>query len=166
MDRLIGEIFGRALVALIGAGINAAIQSNKSSSSVQQHSRTLDQSLLPRRQLSLAVVIASSTFTFGNDCKRLVSIAFQTSQTFPTMMVTYADASQYIRNELAKQYSNEYFHIIIGENHKFDFSIDNSQYYAKIEQDRYRVLIFSTKQNSNTKFDTHNANSQILFVWN
>ncbi|CAF3508875.1 unnamed protein product [Rotaria sp. Silwood1] len=82
------------------------------------------------------------------------------------MMATYADVIQYLRKELAKQYPNEYFHIIIGKNQKFGFSINEDQYFAEIEQDRYRVLIFSTKQNPHTKSDTHDANSQILFVWN
>jgi len=80
-------------------------------------------------------------------------------------MGTYSDVSEYLRKELAKQYPNEYFHIIIGQNQKFGFSVDDGQYFAEIEQDQYRVLIFTTKQNSQTKCDTHDANSQMLFVW-
>jgi len=113
-----------------------------------------------------AVLIASSSITFGNDCERLVNIAFHTSQTFPTMMGTCADISQYLRKELAKQYPGEYFHIIISENHASGFSVDDGQYFAEIEQDRYRVLIFATKQNSNTKLYTHDANSQMILKWN
>ncbi|CAF3479628.1 unnamed protein product, partial [Rotaria sp. Silwood2] len=52
-------------------------------------------------------------------------------------MGTYADVHQYLRKELAKRYPNEYFHIIIGENKKFGFSISEDQYFAEIEQDRY-----------------------------
>jgi hypothetical protein len=117
-------------------------------------------------QYPRAVLISSSSMSFGNDCERLVNIAYQTSQTFPTMMGTYADVSQYLRKELAKHHPDEYFHIIIGENHQFGFSVDDGQYFAEIEQDRYRILIFSTKQNSASKSDTHDANSQMLFVWN
>ena len=117
-------------------------------------------------QHARAVLTASSTITFGNDCERLVNIAFHTSQTFPTMMGTYADVSQYLRKELAKHYPNDLFQIIIGENHCFGCSVDDSQYFAEIEQDFYRILIFSTKQNSASKSNTHDANSQMLFVWN
>jgi hypothetical protein len=119
-----------------------------------------------KSQYPRAVLIASSTISFGNDCERLVNIAFGTSQSFPTMMGTCADVSQYLRKELAKQYPDDYFHIIIGENHAFGVSVDDGQYFAEIEQDRYRVLIFSTKQNASTKSNTHDANSHMLFVWN
>ena len=63
-------------------------------------------------------------------------------------------------------FNQEYFHIIIGENHQFGFSVDDGQYFAEIEQDRYRILIFSTKQNSATKSDTHDADSQMKLKWN
>jgi hypothetical protein len=112
-----------------------------------------------------AVLIASSAITFGNDCERLVNIAFQTSQTFPSMMSTCADIIQYLRKELAIQYPNEYFHIIMGENHGFGFSVDDGQYFAEIEQERYRVLIFATKRDSQTKLDTHDVNSQMVLKW-
>jgi hypothetical protein len=82
------------------------------------------------------------------------------------MMSNCADFSQYLRKELAKQYPDEYFHIIIGENHEFGFSVDDGQYFAEIQQDRYRVLIFSTKRNPCTKSDTHDANSQMILRWN
>jgi hypothetical protein len=171
MDRLVGEILGRVLGELIGAVIGAAIKSatneigsRNSTSSARQQIRILDTPLLV--QHARAVLTASSTITFGNDCERLVNIAFGTSQSFPTMMGTCADVSQYLRKELAKQYPDDYFHIIIGENHAFGVSVDDGQYFAEIEQDRYRVLIFSTKQNASTKSNTHDANSHMLFVWN
>jgi hypothetical protein len=168
MDRLIGELAGRAVVELVALGIGAAVQSyradNNSSSSTRLPSRTLN--LPPSIQHERAVLIASSTINFGNDCERLVNIAFRTSQSFPTMMGTYAAVSQYLRKELTQQYPEEYFHIIIGENQKFGFSVDDGQYYAEIEQNRYRIIIFSTKQNPHIKSDTHDANSQMSFIWN
>ncbi|CAF0757140.1 unnamed protein product [Rotaria sordida] len=173
MAQIIGEIVGRVLIELVGAVIEGAIRSygqerrsKKSNSSSQKHNRSLTSVSPSSAQYTRAVLIASSNITFGNDCERLVNIAFQSSQTFPTMMGTCADVNQYLHKELAKQYPNEYFHIIIGENKKFGFSISEDQHFAEIEQDRYRVLIFSTKQNSHTKSDTHDANSQMLFVWN
>ncbi len=172
MAEIVVEVVGRVVIELVGAIITGAINSHaqqsrskKSTSSSQKQNRSLPVSSLSLAQHRRAVLIASSNITFGNDCERLVNIAFETSQSFPTMMGTYADVSQYLRQELAKQYPNEYFHIIIGQNKKFGFSVDDGQYFAEIEQDRYRVLIFSTKQNSHTKFDIHDANSQKLFVW-
>jgi len=173
MDQLIGEVFGRVVVGLVVGGIEAAVRSHRGESNSSDRtssgrlpSRTLGPSLPPPIQHERAVLIASSTITFGNDCERLVNIAFRTSQSFPTMMGTYADVSQYLRKELAKQYPEEYFHIIIGENHAFGFSVDDRQYYAEIEQNLYRVLIFATKQDPHTKSDTHDANNQMSFVWN
>jgi len=170
MDRVVGEIFGRAIAELVGLGIRAAVDSaihergsKNSTKSTQPHIGSLHP---PSIQHARAVLTSSSTITFGNDCERLVNIAFQTSQSFPTMMGSYADIIQYLRKELAKQHPNEYFHIIIGENHQFGFSVDDGQYFAEIEQDRYRVLIFSTKQNSSAKSDTHDANSQMKLKWN
>jgi len=120
---------------------------------------------LPSNKYPRAVLISSSPITFGNDCERLVNIAFQTNQTFPSMMGTCADISQYLRKELSKQYPDEHFHIIMGDNHAFGFSVDDGQYYAEIEQDVYRVLIFAAKQNPNIKSDIHDANSQMIIQW-
>jgi hypothetical protein len=168
MDRLVGEIFGRALAAVIGAGIEGAIRSYSN----DNHSTTYDP--IPSRSLGpppapqqeRAVLLSSSSITFGNDCERLVNIAFRTSQSFPSMMSTYGDVIQYLRKELTKHYPNEYFHIIIGDNHAFGFSVDDSLYFAEIEQNLYRVLIFAGKQNPDIKSDTHDADSQIPFAWN
>jgi hypothetical protein len=164
---IVGEIVGRVLFEFVFLGIQGAVRSivrenrtKKSISSTQKHNKSL------AIQQTRAVLTASSNISFGNDCERLVNIAFGTSQTFPRMMSTYADVSQYLRDELAKQYPDEYFHIIIGKNKNFGFSIDDDQYFAEIEHARYRVLIFTTKQKSHTKLDTHHANSQMLFVWN
>jgi hypothetical protein len=172
MAQVIGEVLGRVAVELVAASIGAAIRSysaeNNSSdrtSYPRLPSRTLGPQLPAPTQYERAVLIASSTINFGNDCERLVNIAFRTSQSFPSMMGTYADVIQYLRKELAKQYPGEYFHIIIGQNHAFGFSVDDGQYYAEIEQNQYKILIFSTKQNSNTKSDTHDANSQMSFIW-
>jgi len=172
MAEIVFEVIGRVAielgVALIAGAINAHSQqsrSKKSISSSQKQNRSLPVTSSLLVQHRRAVLIASSNITFGNDCERLVNIAFQTSQTFPKIMGTYSDVSEYLRKELAKQYPNEYFHIIIGQNQKFGFSVDDGQYFAEIEQDQYRVLIFTTKQNSQTKCDTHDANSQMLFVW-
>ncbi|CAF2986622.1 unnamed protein product [Rotaria sp. Silwood2] len=174
MAEIVFEIFGRVVIEVIGAAIAGAISSpnrperrlKNSNLSSQKINRSLDVVSPSSTHNNRAVLIASSNITFGNDYERLVNIAFQTSQTFSTMMGTYADVQQYLHKELAKQYPHEYFHIIIGKNQNFGFSISEDQYFAEIEQDRYRVLIFSTKQNPHTKSDTHDANSKMLFVWN
>ncbi len=172
MAEIVFEVIGRVAIELGGALIAGAInahrqqsRSKKSISSSQKQNRSLPVTSSLLVQHRRAVLIASSNITFGNDCERLVNIAFQTSQNFPKIMGTYSDVSEYLRKELAKQYPNKYFHIIIGQNQKFGFSVDDGQYFAEIEQDQYRVLIFTTKQNSQTKCDTHDANSQMLFVW-
>jgi hypothetical protein len=168
MAEIVFEVVGRVAIELIGAAISGAIQSSAEQRRTKKpisSSQNTNRSSTLSGQHPRAVLIVSSNITFGNDCERLVNIAFQTSQMFPTMMSTYADVSLYLRQELAKQYSDQYFHIIIGRNEKFGFSVDDGQYYAEIEQDRYRVLIFTTKQNSQTKFDIHDANSQMLLVW-
>ena len=113
-----------------------------------------------------AVLIVSSEIKFGDDCKRLVDIAFQTSQTFPTMMSTYTDINEYLQKELAKHYSDEYFRIIFRENDRSDFSVDEGQYYGKTEQERYRVWIFWTQQDLSEKSDKHDTDSQTMrFNW-
>ena len=121
--------------------------------------------LAPITPHSRAVLTSSSNMKFGNDCERLVNIAFQTSQTFPSLMGTYADITQYLQKELAKHYPDEHFHIVIGNNGDFDFSIGDGEYFAQIEQDRYRVVIFATKRDVSTKSDTHDANSQMKLLW-
>jgi hypothetical protein len=151
------------VVSWTAQGILIYLEATEQAPDRPQNRRSL--SSLSSRKYPRAILIVSSSIHFGNDCERLVNIAFQTSQTFRTMMSTCSDISQYLRKELAKQYPNEYFHIIISENHQFGFSVDDSQYYAEIEQDRYRVLIFAPKQNPNIKSDTHDVNSQMRLQW-
>jgi len=162
VDHLVELIFN--IILWTAQGITVFYEAKEKSSDRSRNKRSLSQ-LSPISQYPRAVLIASSSINFGNDCERLINIAFQTSQTFPTMMSTCSDVSQYVRKELAKHYSDEYFHIIIGENHGFGFSVNDSEYYAEIEQDRYRVLIFATKQNPDSKSDTHDANSQMILKW-
>lgn len=165
MAEVVLEIFGRVVVELIAAGISGAIRSSAKEPHRGRSKNQLRSMQTSPAQFSRAVLIVSSNISFGNDCERLVNIAFQTSQTFSKMMDTYADVIQYIRKELAKHYPDEYFHIIIGENEKFAFAVDDTQHYAEIKQERYNVLIFSTKVNPKTKSDSHDANSQMLLVW-
>ncbi len=160
-DRLVELIFN--VVLWTAQGISIYLEAKEKSSDRPRNKRSLSQ--LSSSKHPRAVLIVSSSINFGNDCERLVNIAFQTSQTFPTMMSTCADISQYLRKELVKQNPDEYFHIIISENHEFGFSVGDSQYYAEIEQERYRVLIFATKQNSSIKSDAHDANSQMKLKW-
>ena len=157
-DRLVELIFNVVLWTAQGATIylDARDRSSNNRSQNQQPSAS---------QYPRAVLTVSSSITFGNACERLVNIAFQTSQSFPTMMGTCADIIQYLRKELSKQYPNEQFHIVISENRQFGFSVDDSQHYAEIEQERYRVLIFSSKQDPQIKPDNHDANSQMSLEW-
>ncbi|UJR28478.1 hypothetical protein I4U23_009716 [Adineta vaga] len=166
MAEIVVEIFARVVLELVGTIITNATcahfeqkRKKKSISSAQKQNRQVP------TQHNRAVLISSSNVTFGNDCERLVNTAFETSRNFPTMMKTYGDISSYLRKELAKQYPNEFFHIIIGNNQHFGSSIDDGQYFAEIQEARYTVLIFTTKQNSQLKFDTHDANSQMSIVW-
>ncbi|CAF0883490.1 unnamed protein product [Rotaria sp. Silwood1] len=168
-DRLVEFIINVALWTVQGICIAYEVKERSKSrheSSSHDLSRRSLSELSPISPYPRAVLIASSSIRFGNDCERLVNIAFQTSQTFPTMMSTCADVNEYLCRELTKQYPDECFHIIIGENHQFGFSVDDGQYFAEIEQDRYRVLIFATKQHSHTKSNTHDANSQMILKWN
>ncbi|CAF2579331.1 unnamed protein product [Rotaria sp. Silwood2] len=110
-------------------------------------------------------LINSNTINFGNECIRLVNIAFHTSQIFPSMMSTFDDISQYLRKELRRRHSKKHFHIIIGENNGFSFLISDFEHFADIEQEQYRVLIFSTKSLHNVKVDTRNVNAQMKLHW-
>ncbi|CAF0991257.1 unnamed protein product [Rotaria magnacalcarata] len=167
-DRVVELIINIALWTVQGIAIIYEVkQRSKSESESSNHNRSkrLLSQLSSISPYPRAVLTASSSINFGNDCERLVNIAFQTSQTFPTMMSTCADIDQYLCRELKKHYPDEYFHIIIGENHIFGFSVDDGKHFAEIEQDRYRVLIFSSKQDPNTKLDIHDANSRMVLKW-
>ena len=166
MATIVAEIAGRVLIEAVAVVITESIRAygkqrrcKKAISSLQKQTRV-------PVQHDRAVLIASSNITFGNDCERLVNIAFQTSQTFPTIMGTYADVHQYLRQELAKQHPDQSFNIIIGANESFGCAVDDGQYFAEVQQDRYRVLIFTTSQNSQVKWGGHSADSQISLVWN
>ena len=169
---MIGPLIELVLqLALGGVHLAGAIHdhSNKNRSRGQTSNAgrlnsSLDQ-LPPITSHSKAVLITSSTISFGNSCERLVNIAFHTSQTFPSIIATYADLSSYLRKELVKQYPDQYFHIVVGESRGFGFSVDDGEYFAEIEQERYRVVIFSTKQSDQTKSDSHDANSRMMLQW-
>lgn len=168
MAEIIAEVVVRACLEVIGTVITQAVcqlisekrAKRKSISSAPKHNQQL-----PSNH-SRAVLISSSNITFGNDCERLVNIAFKTSQSFPSIIRTYSDCHHYPRTELAKQYPNESFCIIIGTNEHFGFAVEDGQYFAEIQHPQYHILIFTTKQNSQLKFDTHDANSQKAFKWN
>ena len=168
-----GALIELGLQLVLGGVQIAAIaydahEKSKSKKKLQGGSRRRDASLAdltPITQHPRAVLISSSNITFGNECERLVNIAFQTGQTFSNMMVNCAEVSDYIRKELEKHHPDTHFHIVIGENKTFGFSVDDGEFFAEIEQERYRVLIFSTKRNSQTKADTHEANSQMNLLW-
>lgn len=163
VDRLVELIVNIVLWSIQGATIilDANQKSSKRNGQIKSSPQVPPISPYPR-----AVLITTSSITFGNACERLVNIAFHTAQTFPTMMSSYADVHQYLYKELTKQYPDENFHIVIGENRAFGFSVEESQYFAEIEQERYRILIFTSKKHLYGKSDTHNADSQILFKWN
>lgn len=119
----------------------------------------------PTTKHERAVLVEASLSNFGYECLRLVNIVFETSQTFPCIMGTCGSISQYIRKELSRKYPSDYFHIIIGQNNAFGFAIDDDEYFAEIEQEQYRVIVFSTSRNSTTKLEIHDANSQMMLQW-
>jgi uncharacterized protein YozE (UPF0346 family) len=112
-----------------------------------------------------ATLIDSCTIMFGNECTRLVNIAFHTSKMFPSMMNTYATISQYLQKELQRRHPKKHFHIIIAENDAFSFAISDYDHFADIKQEQYRVLIFSTKSHNKIKIDTHDVNNQMKLQW-
>ena len=69
------------------------------------------------------------------------------------------------RKELFKKYPSEYFHIIIGQNNAFGFAIDDDEYFAEMEQEQYRVIIFTTRLTQQVKLQTHDTNSQMMLQW-
>jgi hypothetical protein len=112
-----------------------------------------------------ATLIDSSTIMFGNQCIRLVNIVFHTSQILPTLMGTCDDISHYLQKELMQQHPSRYFHIVIGKIDDFSFAINEGGYFAEIQQEQYRVLIFSTKRRKSIKIDSHDANNQMKLQW-
>lgn len=112
-----------------------------------------------------AMLVEASSSAFGDECLRLINIAFQTSQTFPSVMGTCGSISQHLRKELFKRFPSEYFHVVIGENDAFGFAIDDGDYFAEVEQEQYRVLIFTTRREGRVSLDRHDANSQMMLEW-
>ena len=112
-----------------------------------------------------ALLLDSSTAVFGNECLRLVNIAFQTSKMFPSIMATCDDISRYLQKELQQRHPKRCFHIIITENSNFGFALDDCIRFATVKQDQYQVLIFSTKSHKSIKMDTHDANNQMKLQW-
>lgn len=112
-----------------------------------------------------AILVEASSSSFGSECLRLINIVFQTSQTFPSIMGTCGNISQYLRKELFKKYPEEYFHVILGQNNAFGFAIDDCDYFAEVEQEQYRVLIFTTRRERKVNLEIHDVNSQMLLEW-
>ena len=77
----------------------------------------------------------------------------------------WINITQYLRKELYKRYPGEYFHVIIGQNNAYGFAIDDDHFFAEIEQEQYRVLIFTTNLNRKINFTSHDANSQMMLEW-
>ena len=122
-------------------------------------------SRLSSAQHERAMLVETSSIQFGNECLRLINIAFQTSQAFSSLMSTCNDISQYLRKELLKKYSGQYFHIIIGQNNAFGFAIDDDEYFAEVEQEQYRVLIFTASLDKKVNLERHDANSLMILQW-
>jgi hypothetical protein len=112
-----------------------------------------------------ATLIDSSTIKFGDECLRLVNIAVCTSKLFPSIMGTCDMINEYLQKELQRRHPKRYFHIIIAENNRFDFSTSDYSHFADIRQEQYRILIFSTKSKEKTKMDIHDANNQMKLQW-
>lgn len=164
MAEVVAYLFGQVVIELGAMVIKGAIDSSSRSKRSPRKTSTPSLSTFEIQE-SRAVLLVSSNIQFGNACERLVNIAFQTSQSFPTLMSTYADIIQYIRTELGKQYPNVDFQIIIGPNKQFGFSVDENHYFAEIAHEKYRLLIFTTEQKPQSKLDTHDTNSRMSLNW-
>ena len=112
-----------------------------------------------------AKLIESSTVQFGNVCLRLVNIISHTSQIFPSMVGTYLSMSCYLRQELRKKYSNSDFHIIIADNDSVHFAIGDGEQFAVIQQEEYRILIFSMKRQKKIDTKTKALNGRRKLLW-
>jgi hypothetical protein len=181
MNKALGDVFDQTLAVASGVILGPGSDTESKNINIRKLSDSPNRQEKQRRAISdiatptfsqpstaqheRAVLAEVSSTTFGNECLRLVNIVFQTSQTFPSMMGTCGDISQFLRKELFKQYPGEYFHIIIGQNKAFGFAIDDSDYFAEMEQAQYRVLIFTTKLDKKVKQETHDANSQMPLEW-
>jgi hypothetical protein len=110
---------------------------------------------LPRKQVTL---ITTNNKNFSNACLRLINIAFQTNQIFPSIMSTYLDMCKYLSQELVGQYPRCNIHVVIVDGDRWDFSIGDASEFVVIEQDKYRVLIFSTYKSRTVRFNTFGVN--------
>jgi len=181
MKKALGNIFNKKLSATSGIGIdsNAGGQCKNLNTHQSSGSRNHQEKQLPviidiatpslsqpsSTQHERVILVEASSTTFGNECLRLVNIIFQTSQTFQSIMGTCGNVTQYLRKELFKKYPGEYFHIIIGQNKKFGFAINDGDYFAELEQEQYRVLIFTTKLDRKVNLATHETNIQMMLEW-
>ena len=179
MDKVHGAVLSQAMeTSNLSINSNPDISSGSSSHKSSDNSRhrrkkshiiidivTPTLSRAPSAQHERAILVEASSIQFGDECVRLVNIAFQTSQAFPSLMSTCGDISQHLRNELFKKYPGQYFHIIIGQNNAFGFAIDDDEYFAEIEQEQYRVLIFSTSFDKKVNLERHDANSLMILQW-
>jgi hypothetical protein len=172
--KALGEVFDKTLSVISGKtiGSNAAAQRidlniHKSSST---HNRQRKQSYIivdivtptlsqsSTAQQSCAILVEASSTTYDNECLRLVNIVFQESQTFQSIIGTCGNMNQYLQKELLKKYSDEYFRSIIDQNNAaFGSAIDDGDYFAEIEHERYRVLIFTTGSNGKVNLEIHDA---------
>ncbi|CAF1433831.1 unnamed protein product [Didymodactylos carnosus] len=89
----------------------------------------------------------SNHHEFGMEIEQLVNITFSTSQSFPSLMNNYMDVIRYLKQELLKHYTTEEFIIIIGGTNSFNFDTDYGEYMAVVQQNNYKVLVYSTKRN-------------------
>jgi hypothetical protein len=181
MNKALGHVFDQTVSVASGLAVgdnaNAQRQNLNNHNSSGSHNRREKQphkivdiaiptfSQSSTKQHERAVLVEASSIIFGNECLRLVNIVFQTSQTFPSMMGTCGNISQYLRKELFKKYPGEYFHIVIGQNSAFGFAIDDGDYFAEMEQEQYRVLIYTTRLDKKVCLETHDANSQMMLEW-
>lgn len=112
-----------------------------------------------------ATLIESNTPWFGTACVRLVNIAFQTSQMFPSLMSTYLTVSQYIRKQLIEQCPHQDVQIFIADNSTIDFAVGNTAHFALIQQEQYCMLIFSTNRRKAVKSRIDTVNSSTQLQW-
>lgn len=112
-----------------------------------------------------AQLIESSTFIFGQMCLRLVNITLHTSQMFPSLMGTNVLISQYLRQQLRKEYPYKDFYIIIADNDTVGFALGDGEQYAVIQQEQYKIMIFSMKKTTKNKSTTKVLNGRRKLHW-
>lgn len=167
MAQILVEIGVRIAAEIVAAGIGAVATHALASKSQKKRSNSINakrgSSKKPIKQ-DRAFLVESSDADFGFACERLVNIAFETSQSFPSIIGTYGEFVEYIKTELAKQYSGELFHVIIGDK-RFAFDVSSANFHAEISQQTYHVIIFNTKRNPCVKMENSDVNSQTALLW-